>query len=165
MQCWLQGEEIRENMAAERIRNDEWINDLALKDDLTEYVKRNWRKKEILDFIRTKYPMYAWSERTLSRRLQYFDIRFIDYNVSVDAVEGAVRRELEGPGQLLGYRAMQQKLREVHGLCVPRDLVYAVMGNLCPQTLEARGGVGKAKRPKRNTSFATGVCILLKIET
>jgi hypothetical protein len=106
--------------------------------------------------------MYAWSERTLSRRLQYFDIKFTDYEVDVVTVEEAVSRELEGPGQLLGYRAMQQKLREVHSLNVPRDLVYAVMGNLCPQALEARGGVGKAKRPKRNCSFVTGVMYFVK---
>lgn len=132
-------------MAADRIRNGEWMGDLELKDDLTDYVKWNWRKKEILDFIQTKYSMYAWSERTLSRRLQYFDIKFTDYEVGVATVEEAVRRELEGPGQLLGYRAMQQKLREVHSLSVPRDLVYAVMGNLCPQALEARGGCRKGK--------------------
>ena len=35
--------------------------------------------------------------------------------------------ELEGPGQYLGYRAMQRKLREQHKLAVPRTLVYDVM--------------------------------------
>ena len=83
-------------MAADRIRNGKWMGDLELKDDLTDYVKRNWQKKEILDFIQTKYPMYAWSERTLSRRLQYFDIKFTDYEVDVATGEEAVRRELEG---------------------------------------------------------------------
>ena len=60
-------------------------------------------------------------------------------------MEEAVRRGLEGHGQVLGYRAMQQQLREAHGLSVPR-----VMGNLCPQALEARGGIGKAIQPKRD---------------
>ncbi len=46
-------------MAADRIRNGEWMGDLELKDDLTDYLKRNWRKNEILDFIQTKYPMYT----------------------------------------------------------------------------------------------------------
>ena len=40
---------------------------------------------------------------------------------------------------------MQQQLREVHSLSVPRDFLYALMENLCPRALEARGGVGKAK--------------------
>ena len=38
-----------------------------------------------------------------------------------------VREELKGPGKLLGYLAMQQKIRKVHDLFVPRDLVHAVM--------------------------------------
>jgi hypothetical protein len=60
---------------------------------------------------------------------------------------------------------MQEKLRDIHCLSVPQDLVYVVMGNLCPRALEARAGVGKAKRPKRNSSFVTGVCIFFKNET
>ena len=44
--------------------------------------------------------MYAWSGRTLARRLQYFDIKFKDYEVDIDDVKEAVRREVDGPGQL-----------------------------------------------------------------
>ena len=44
--------------------------------------------------------MYTWSMSTLARRLKYFYIYYIDSNV------GAVKKELEGPGKLLGYRAM-----------------------------------------------------------
>ena len=42
-------------------------------------------------------------------------------NLDIDQVETAVRKEMEGPGKLLGYRTFQ-----VHELNVPRDLVYAV---------------------------------------
>ena len=35
---------------------------------------------------------------------------------TVDEVEEAITREIEGPGRLLGYRAMQKKLRQVHML-------------------------------------------------
>lgn len=45
--------------------------------------------------------MYAWSERTLARRLQYFDIKFTNYEVDIEDVKEAVRREMDGPGQLL----------------------------------------------------------------
>ncbi|PFX12374.1 hypothetical protein AWC38_SpisGene23687 [Stylophora pistillata] len=71
--------------------------------------------------------MCAWSERTLARRLQYFDIKFTNYEVDIEDVKEAVRRKMDGPGQLLGYRSLQQKVREIHGLNVPRDVVYAVM--------------------------------------
>ncbi|KAK3741690.1 hypothetical protein QZH41_005533 [Actinostola sp. cb2023] len=125
---------------AARIRNSEWHNDDALREDLQKYVRQNLRRNEILDFVEADYPMYAWSLRSLCRRLQYFDIKFTDYEVDLGEVQSAVDKELEGPGKLLGYRAMQQKFREVHGLNVPRDLVYAVMGEADPEGLEARGG-------------------------
>ena len=47
---------------------------------------------------------------------------------------------MDGPGSLLGYRALHKKICEVHGLSVPRNLVYAVMTEVNPQGLEARGG-------------------------
>ena len=76
------------------------MQDQTLKDDLSQYVRQNWKKSEILDFIESKYPMYAWSGRTLARRLQCFDIKFKDYEVDIEDVKEAVRREVDGPGQL-----------------------------------------------------------------
>ena len=107
--------------------------------------------------------MYAWSGRTLARRMQYSDIKLTDYEVDIEDVKEAVRREMDGPGQLLGYRSMQQKVREIHGLNVPRDVVYAVMKEVSPEGLQARGGVGKAKRHQRTNTYVTGVSRLLSI--
>ena len=39
--------------------------------------------------------MYAWSERTLASRLQYFDIKFTNYEVNIEDVKEAVTREME----------------------------------------------------------------------
>ena len=64
---------------------------------------------------------------------------------------------MEGPGQYLGYRAMQRKLGEQHKLAVPRNLVYDVMGMVDPEGLERRGNVGQKKRPRG----ATGTFISL----
>ena len=61
---------------------------------------------------------------------------------------------MDGPGQLLGYRSMQQKVREIHGLNVPGDVVYAVMKEVSPERLQARGGVVKAKRHQRTRARA-----------
>ena len=71
--------------------------------------------------------MYAWSLRSLTRRLQYFGIQFTDYSVDIDDVREAVEKEMNSPGSLLGYRALHQKIREVHGLSALRNLVYAMM--------------------------------------
>ena len=138
---------------AKRVRNSDWQEDGNLRDDLVKYVRQNLRRKEILDLVQINYPTYAWSPRTLTRRLQYFGIQFTDYSVDIDDVREAVEEEMNGPGSLLGYRALHQKIREVHGLSVPRNLVYAMMAEVNPQGLEERGGVGKPKRPQRKNAF------------
>ena len=109
------------------------------------------------DFLKTKYPHYAWSSRTLSRRLEYFEIEFIDYNVNVEEVERVIRQEMEGPD----YRALHKKVREIHGLNVPRNLIYDVMYEVNPQGLEERGGMGQPKRPQRRAIFISSVSKLI----
>ena len=52
-------------------------------------------------------------------RLRYFNIFYTDTNVTLDEVKEAVGKELEGPGKLLGYRALHQKIRQEHLLNVP----------------------------------------------
>ena len=104
---------------AERIRNPEWQNDEAVRSDLLKYVRQNLQRNEILDFVKLDYPIYAWSLRSLGRQLQFFGIKYTDYEVDLVAVKSAVKKEfIQGPGKLLGYRAMQQKVRELHGLNV-----------------------------------------------
>ena len=57
--------------AANQIRNGDRMQDQTLKDVLSRKVRQDWKKSEILE---SKYPMYAWRKRTLTRMLQYFDI-------------------------------------------------------------------------------------------
>ena len=122
-------------MAAEPAeRKSKWEHDLKLKADLAKYVKERMQHVEILDFVQKDYPIYKWSLRTLDRRLSYFKIKYIDENVRVDDVREAVGKELEGPGKLLGYRAMTQK----HDMKVQRDLVHNVMYDLDAEGLKRR---------------------------
>jgi transposase len=126
----------------------DWKNDQELKTDLQDYVHRNFQRLEILDFVEQKYTMYHWSLRTLCR---------IEKEVDVAQVEDAVRKEMDGPGRLLIYQAMHKKVREIHKLNVPRNLVYDVMTEINPEGPEARGNVGKPRRPKRNHVFIAEV--------
>jgi hypothetical protein len=71
----------------------------------------------------------------------------------LDHVEEAVREEMDGPGRLLGHK----KVREVHGLKVPQNLVYAMMENVDSSGLEERGGVGQPQRPVRAKRFISMV--------
>ena len=146
-------------MAEALIRNSDWEDDEQLKSDLQRYVKQNLRRREI--FFRRDFPEYAWSLGTLSRRLAFFGIQYIKYDTDIEEVETAVREEIEGPGQLLGYRAMHKKLREQHNLAVPRDLVHDVMGLVDPEGLQRRGDVGKKKRHRGATGTFTSLVRLL----
>ena len=57
----------------------------------------------------------------MDRWMPYFEIRRHDHNVTVEEVKQAVALECDGPGKLLGYRAMHLKIRHVHDLKVARD--------------------------------------------
>ena len=70
----------------------------------------------------------------------------------MDEVEEALKKELEGPGKFLGHRALHKKLRQVHELNVPRDLVYAVIYNVDPDALAERAPQFKKKAKDNFTS-------------
>ena len=147
-----------------RIRNADWEDDENLAEDLKKYVLANLRRSEVLDFVQRDYPQYAWSLGTLSRRMSYFGIKYVDYNLTVAEVEEAVCEETDGPGQLLGYRALQKKIREQHQLAVPRALVYDVLTKVDPEGLERQRNAGRGKRKRGATGTLTslvGVIIML----
>lgn len=133
-------------MAAEAA---DWKNDEKLKDDLDRYVKQNLKRKEILDFVQKDFPEYSWSFRTLDRRLRYFNMHYIDYETPLAAVGAAVEQELNGPGKLLGYRALNHKLRTEHNIKVPRHLVYDMLTEMDPEGLEGRSVEKKTRKKKQ----------------
>ena len=101
--------------------------------------------------------MYAWSYRTLTRRMSFFEIKFINYQLLAGNVALAARKEMQEPGKYLGYRAMTKKIQEVHCMNVLRDLVYEIMSNVNPEVLPARGFVGKSRWPPRRVLFVSMV--------
>ena len=62
-------------------------------------------------------------------------------------MEMAVKEEISGPGQLLGYQQ----------LAVPRGLVYDVMTKVDPEGLESRAKVGQKKRHRGPTGTFTSL--------
>ena len=129
---------LRKSAMAARTRNASWMEDLDLKEELQKYVRQGLKRDEILNFMERDFGDYAWNLRTLDRRMRHFDIHYTNTDVTVEEVKSAVRKELDGPGKLLGYRAMHNKIRQEYLLNVPRNLVHAVMFDLDPEGLEAR---------------------------
>ena len=126
------------DIASARIRKDSWKDDLDLKNAFHNCANQGLRHLEILDFARRNYCKYACSLLSLDRDLPEFDISYIDRTATVNEVENAVFYGMEGTGKLLGCRVIHKKLRQVHELLVPRDLVYAVMYNVDPIALDER---------------------------
>ena len=52
---------------------------------------------------------------------------------------------MQGLGKYLGYRALAKKIREVHCMNVPRDLVYGVMNDVNAEALAEHSFLGKLK--------------------
>ena len=73
------------------------------------YVRQGLKRDDIISFLNRDYSCYKWSICTLDCRLRYFDIYYNDAETPVEAVREAVQKELNGPGKLLGYRAMHKK--------------------------------------------------------
>ena len=91
----------------------------------------------------------------MTRQLKTFSISYSDISVQIEKVTRAVFKEINGPGTLLGYIAMQQKVRQVHGLNVPRQLVHDAMNQLDPEALENRMP-GKRKREVKGYFVSCG---------
>ena len=89
--------------------------------------------------------------------MAFFGVKYINCDIDVEAVEKAVREELDGPGQLLGYRAMHKKMHEEHELLVQRNVVYDTMTPVDPEGLQMRGNVGKKKRHRGATGTFTSL--------
>ena len=136
---------------ATRIRNKNWADVRSLEEALLNYDRQGLQRKEILSFMVRDFGEYAWSLRSLDRRLSYFNIHRNDRSVSVEDVKSAINKELMGPGRLLGYRAMHLKIKNIHGLKVPRDLVYAAMTDLDSDGLKMRQPGNK--KPKEKGTF------------
>ena len=69
------------------LRNSDWVNDDQLKSALEGFVKKNLRRTEILDYMKRDFAQYTWSTRTLDCRLSFLEIKYIDYNTSLENVK------------------------------------------------------------------------------
>ena len=79
--------------------------------------------------VKKDFPQYTRGcVKTLDRCLRPFALNYIDYDSPLEAVQGAIAQEFEGPGSLLGVRAMTKKLRIQHNIKVPRNLRGAIKG-------------------------------------
>ena len=128
---------------ATRIRNKSWAeeeSDQSVEEALRNYNRQGLQRKEILSFLVCDFG----------------DIHCNDKRVSVEDVKSAIiNKELMGPGRLLGYHATHLKIKNIHGLNMPRDLVYAAMTGLDSDGLIMRQP-GNKKPKEKGTFISSG---------
>eukprot|EP00794_Sanderia_malayensis_P013092 gene13092-14434_t len=132
-------------MLASKATTTLWFADQELENNLLTYVSQNMQRREILDYMKRDFSCYPWTIATLDQHLRYFNIQYIDNTVFIPTVAEAVRKEMEGPGKLLGYQNMNLKLRTEHDIRVPRQVVHDVMWDVNPEALCERSLKKKSK--------------------
>ena len=86
---YLRKSEGKDNLAT-RIRNKNWADDENLDESLRNYNRQGLQRKEILSFLVRDFGDYAWSLRSLDRRLSHFNIHRNNKSVSVENVKSAI---------------------------------------------------------------------------
>ena len=82
------------------------------------YFERGFRYKAIVHFL-VEYHGIPIKERTLKRRLRQYGLRRRSQAHSEHNVREIIKREIDGPSSLLGYRGMWSKLRTSYNVTVP----------------------------------------------
>ena len=128
-------------------QNQNWKNYQWLEHDLKLYVSQNFKRIEILHYMK-HFGDYNWSLRTLARRLKELAITYINYETGTDDVKEGEEKEINGTGKL-GYGAMNQKLGTEYSIHVPRHLVHNVMCDVDLEGIAARQINKKMKKNKQ----------------
>lgn len=104
---------------------------------IEKYFHLGYNYKTITDLLQVHHGI-SMSVRTLKRRLQSYNLVKRKINVDEDLVRNIIRSEMQGPGQLAGYRKMRHILRLKHHVHAPRKLVAQILHELVPDASKAR---------------------------
>lgn len=121
---------------------------------LQHLFERGFRCETIVHFLQ-EYHGISMNVRTLKRRLsrrQYGLPRRNRQVYSEYSVREIIKREIEGPLSLLGYRGMWNKLRTSYNISVPRDMVMRILRELDPDS----SALEKARKLQRRSYVSPG---------
>lgn len=137
--CSLCGAKLEENIYAQ----------------IKTYFNKGYRYEVIVDLLR-KFHGSDMHVRTLKRKLQEMGLKRRNNNVDIQIVRETIRREMEGAGELAGYRYVWHALRLRHGMHVPRRMVSAFMKEIDPVGVNERAK--RKLRRRRYTSDGPNFC-------
>ncbi|XP_024117477.2 uncharacterized protein LOC112139011 [Oryzias melastigma] len=112
--------------------------DTTMVDELiAKYFTEGHSYEVIVDFLATKHSV-SLSLSSLKRRLEDAGLTRKKNYTPLATVQAAITDELKGSGQLFGYRAMWQTLKQKYSFVVKRDDVMHLMAEMDPIRVENR---------------------------
>ena len=106
--------------------------DLRDENDFIEYYfKRGFRYVSILIQLDIHHKI-KMSLCTLKRRLKVLGLNKSHATAPAAVIKQIIRREIEGPSMLRGYRSMWNKLRTTYNIIAPRDSVMEILREADP---------------------------------
>ena len=148
MYCSFCGASESSGIICDKCTDDEDVDNL-----ITIYFDKGYPYDAIVGLLNKKEGLHM-CVRTLKRRLHSLGLRRKGNFARLDenAVRTAIRKEMEGPGKLAGYRNIWHALRIRHGIHVPRNFVAQIMKEIDPDGVSER----KSRRLRRRTFISRG---------
>lgn len=142
---------LEHDVSLEQAQNETASSAIASQEHLIEqYFHAGHTYKAIVDLLNAEHDICV-SLRTVKSRLSSLGLFRREYSQSED-VRRAVVRELQGPGQLFGYRTMWQVLKNKYRVNAKRSDVMRLLAEINPSGTEAR----RRKRFARRTYHSLG---------
>ena len=113
------------------------------------YFGKNYQYKTILQFLE-KFHDIKISKRTLLYKLKEYGLSRRTRNANEEQVRECIQRELDGSGQLVGYRSMWRRIRSKYGINVPRIMVQTLLREMDPKGTKLRRAHRLKKRQYLN---------------
>ena len=115
------------------------------EDELISYYFKGGFKYNVIVKFLEEFHGITMSLRTLKRRLCNLNLRKND-DVSDHVIKEIIRREIQGPGCLKGYRSMWHHLRSTYSISSPRNKVMVLLKQVDPAGTAARMARRLARR-------------------
>ena len=103
------------------------------------YSSRNYDHRTILSFLE-KFHGVKISKRKLQDRLKSYRLlrKGSQHQGDDQLLRQLILQELDGPGRLLGYRALWRKLQLKYSIRTPRSTIQTLLRELDPEGLRLR---------------------------
>lgn len=121
-----------------------------MEESIRYYFKKNYQYKTIIKLLE-KFHDISISKGTLLNKLKEYGLRRRGSVVDQNRVRECIQLQLDGSGQMLGYRAIWRRLQSKYDIQVPRLVVQTVLREIDPEGSRLR----RANRLRRRPNYCS----------